>query len=64
MLHETIAVEPLAKIDYAVVVDAESMKEIDTIEHGALAAVAVAFGKVRLIDNRFIPPPAGPTVRR
>jgi len=54
-LHHAIAVEPLAKIDYAVVVDPASMTEIDVIDNGALAAVAVVFGKVRLIDNRLLP---------
>lgn len=63
-LHQTIAVEPLAKIDYAVVVDAGTMQEIDTIDRGAIAAVAVHFGKVRLIDNIFIPPPVTGAVRR
>jgi pantoate--beta-alanine ligase len=63
-LHQTIAVEPLARVDYAVVVDAETMQEIDTIDRGAIAAVAVYFGKVRLIDNRYIPPPTMPAFRR
>ena len=63
-LHQTIAVQPLAKVDYAVVVDAETLQEIDTIERGAIAAVAANFGNVRLIDNRYIGAPTGPVVRR
>ena len=63
-LHQMIAVNPLAEVEYAVVVDLETMQEVDTIERGALAAVAVRFGDVRLIDNRVINPPTGPAVRR
>ena len=63
-LRQTIEVQPLARIDYAVVVDPETLQEIDTIENGALAAVAVRFGKVRLIDNRLLRPAPGPAVRR
>jgi len=55
-LRQTIAVQPLAQIDYAVVVDPETLQEIDTIEHGGLATVAATFGKVRLIDNRLLRP--------
>lgn len=55
-LRQSIAVQPLAAVDYAVVVDPETLQEIDTIEHGGLAAVAVTFGKVRLIDNRLLHP--------
>ncbi|BDI29237.1 pantothenate synthetase [Capsulimonas corticalis] len=63
-LRQTIEVQPGAKIDYAVVVDPETLQEIDTIENGALAAVAATFGKVRLIDNRLLNPPIGPGLRR
>ncbi|MDQ2687902.1 MAG: pantoate--beta-alanine ligase [Armatimonadota bacterium] len=54
--RQTIVVQPLASVDYAVVVDPETLQEIDTIERGGLAAVAVTFGKVRLIDNRLLRP--------
>jgi pantoate--beta-alanine ligase len=63
-LRQTLEVQPLARVDYAVVVDPETLQEIDTIEQGALAAVAVRFGKVRLIDNRLLRPAEGPAVRR
>ncbi|MDQ2801054.1 MAG: pantoate--beta-alanine ligase [Armatimonadota bacterium] len=62
-LRQTLEVQPLARVDYAVVVDPETLQEIDTIDHGALAAVAVRFGKVRLIDNRLLLPAEGPAVR-
>ncbi len=63
-LRQTIAVQTLAKIDYAVVVDPETLQEIDTIEHGGLAAVAATFGKVRLIDNALLRPLGGYGMRR
>lgn len=50
-LNQAIAREPLARIDYAVVVDPSTMADIITIDGGAIAAVAVYFGSVRLIDN-------------
>jgi pantoate--beta-alanine ligase len=55
-LRQTIAVQPLAKVDYAVVVDPYTLHEIVSIDNGGLAAVAVTFGKVRLIDNRLLHP--------
>ncbi len=43
--------EPLAKIDYVKIVDLSTMQQVETIEHGVLAAIAVYIGKTRLIDN-------------
>ena len=63
-LRQTLTVQPLAQVDYAVVVDPETLQEIDTIEHDGLAAVAVTFGKVRLIDNRIIHPFGAMNMRR
>lgn len=63
-LRQSIAVQPLAQVDYAVVVDPETLQEIDTIERGGLAAVAVTFGKVRLIDNRLLHPFGSFNMRR
>lgn len=42
---------PLADIDYVSVYEYPSLKTIETIKNKALAAVAVRFGKTRLIDN-------------
>ena len=50
-MTEEIEKEPLAKIDYVKIVDLSTMQQIDTIEHGILAAMAVYIGKTRLIDN-------------
>jgi pantoate--beta-alanine ligase len=63
-LRQTIAVQTLANVDYAVVVDPETLQEVDTIEHGGLAAVAATFGKVRLIDNALLHPIGGYGMRR
>ena len=63
-LRQTIEVQPLARVDYAVVVDPETLQEIDTLDNGAVAAVAARFGKVRLIDNRLLRRAPGPAVRR
>ncbi len=63
-LRQTIAVQPLARVDYAVVVDPETLQEIDTIERDGLAAVAATFGKVRLIDNRLLRPFGAYSMRR
>lgn len=46
----------LAEIDYVQILDGKTLAEIEQIEPGrqALAAVAVKFGKTRLIDNRVL----------
>lgn len=43
--------EPFAKIDYVKIVDLSTMQQVETTEHGVLAAIAVYIGKTRLIDN-------------
>lgn len=48
---DSIKTEPLANIDYVEIVDHESLQYVDTIEKPILIAVAVYFGKTRLIDN-------------
>jgi pantoate--beta-alanine ligase len=42
---------PLAEIDYADIYAYPSLKTIAKVEEKAIAAVAVKFGKTRLIDN-------------
>lgn len=51
ILQKKLGPNPGVKIDYAVVVDGESLLEIRTIVRPALAAVAVRVEGVRLIDN-------------
>jgi pantoate--beta-alanine ligase len=42
---------PLARIDYIEVVDAETLQPVDSVCPNSLLALAVYFGKTRLIDN-------------
>ena len=51
VIKESIATEPLAKLDYAEAVDADSMKPVATVEGNVLFAIAVYIGKTRLSDN-------------
>jgi pantoate--beta-alanine ligase len=48
---KTIATSPIAKIDYVEAVDAETLAQPGPDCRKLLIAVAVAFGKTRLIDN-------------
>lgn len=43
--------EPLAKIDYVEIVDAQNLEPVSEIQGEILAAMAVYIGKTRLIDN-------------
>ena len=51
LLHETIAAEPLATVDYVSIADGTTLAELDAVDRPALASVAVRFGTTRLIDN-------------
>ena len=46
--------EPLAQVEYAKLCDADSLQEIDRVQGTAVLALAVRFGRARLIDNRVI----------
>ena len=43
--------EPLARVDYVELVDAESLEPVEKAEKPILAAIAVYIGQTRLIDN-------------
>jgi pantoate--beta-alanine ligase len=43
--------QPLAKIDYISIADAETLDELDNVRPPALVSLAVRIGKTRLIDN-------------
>jgi pantoate--beta-alanine ligase len=43
----------LASIDYVSILDFPSLEPVETVTKEALAAVAVNFGKTRLIDNEI-----------
>jgi len=57
---QVLAEAPDASVQYASVVDAGSLQEVVPISPGreVLAAVAVFFGRTRLIDNAFARPPS------
>ena len=50
-MKQLITSEPLATIDYVEMVDMDTMKAIDEVKGHVLCAMAVKFGKARLIDN-------------
>jgi pantoate--beta-alanine ligase len=49
-----IGKEPLAKIEYVSIADAQTLEELAKIDRPALASLAVRFGKTRLIDNMLL----------
>lgn len=53
-MRKMIAEKPAAKIDYIAIVDPQGLKETETIGKEALIALAVFFGKTRLIDNTMV----------
>ncbi len=53
-----IAGASLARVDYAEIVDEETLQPVRRIDKPALIALAVFFGRTRLIDNLVVKPPA------
>ncbi len=58
-MRDRIVSASLARIDYAEIVEAETLQPVTTVEPGTtvLAAVAAWFGTARLIDNRIVRAP-------
>jgi pantoate--beta-alanine ligase len=54
LLQEIIGSSPRAEIDYAEIYDAYDLADIQQIDRKVLMALAVKFGKTRLIDNRLV----------
>ena len=54
LMHEHIDARPLARIDYISIVDDRTLTPVDTLNDNAIAALAVNFGKTRLIDNMLL----------
>ena len=50
-MRKIIEEEPLAKIDYVEMVDADTIEPLTKAEGRVLTAMAVYIGKTRLIDN-------------
>jgi pantoate--beta-alanine ligase len=53
-MQSRIEATPGALLDYAAVVDAETLRPLERLEGAMLLAVAVKFGTTRLIDNVFL----------
>ena len=51
LVRNVINQAPLAQVDYIEVVDTESFEPIEVVRPNSLLAIAVFFGKTRLIDN-------------
>lgn len=58
LMREILDNEPLARVDYLEMVDAQTMQPADRVDRAVLVAMAVYIGKTRLIDN-FSFDPAG-----
>ena len=54
-LAREVGATPLARLDYAAVVDDETFTAVDVIDRPARAIVAAAFPSARLIDNLALP---------
>ena len=55
MVHGEVASQPLARIDYVSLADAETLAECEgRVQRDALLSLAVRFGKARLIDNTVL----------
>jgi pantoate--beta-alanine ligase len=57
VMAREIGATPLARIDYAAVVDEETFEQVHEIRRPARALVAAWFGRTRLIDNLRLPEP-------
>jgi pantoate--beta-alanine ligase len=60
VMRRIIEAEPLAVVDYAEIVSADTFEPVVRVARPCFAVLAVFLGKTRLIDNLFIEPaPAG-----
>lgn len=50
-MKSLIEKEPLARLDYVSIADADTLEELDIIDRPSLVSLAVRIGKTRLIDN-------------
>jgi pantoate--beta-alanine ligase len=50
-MHDLIASEPAARVDYIAICDPASLAEMPVVDRPALVAVAARIGNTRLIDN-------------
>ena len=50
-VRSMVGKEPLANLEYVSVANAETLEELNTVDHQAIVSIAVRFGQARLIDN-------------
>jgi pantoate--beta-alanine ligase len=50
-MSRAVELAPSARLDYAQVVDAETLEPVNDVQHGNIALIAAHVGKTRLIDN-------------
>jgi len=55
-LRKVLEAEPLAAVDYAEIVDADTFEPVTRVARPCYALLAVFLGKTRLIDNLYIEP--------
>jgi pantoate--beta-alanine ligase len=53
-MRDVLLSAPVDSIDYAVVVDPETLDPIESIQRDAVALIAARVGTTRLIDNRTL----------
>ena len=51
MAQRRLHAEAYLQIDYVKICNAQSLEEVDTIDHESVILLAVSIGKTRLIDN-------------
>jgi pantoate--beta-alanine ligase len=61
--RRVIADQPLARLDYASLVDPETLEEVTAVDGTALLALAANVGNTRLIDNQILESPQRGTDR-
>lgn len=54
-MNDSLQQEPGVRVDYAAVVDPETLLPVETVTSGALLAIAAYVGATRLIDNILLP---------
>ncbi|MEO5885398.1 MAG: pantoate--beta-alanine ligase [Candidatus Limnocylindrales bacterium] len=54
IMHEVLATERGAAVEYVSVADGVSLTELDIVDRPGLASLAVRFGSTRLIDNEIL----------
>jgi pantoate--beta-alanine ligase len=53
-MQRTVSLAPSARLDYAQVVNAESLEPVHEVQRGCVALIAAHMGKIRLIDNLIL----------